>query len=161
MRCTECEEIELARVRDERPVQTMPVPVAALAGLPEGRSSADVTRRRLMQGGVAGLASIYGPKLLGWESVWESVGAEAAPPDQRCLVLIYLAGGNDGLNTIVPNEASDYAAYAAARHGRGGAGPAGGAAGAGGGGGAAGWAARPRPRRGGGPPLLAFSNVMV
>ena len=115
MRCTECEEIELARVRDERPIQTMPVPVAALAGLPEGRSSADVTRRRLMQGGVAGLASIYGPKLLGWESVWESVAAEAAPADQRCLVLIYLAGGNDGLNTIVPNETADYAAYAALR----------------------------------------------
>jgi uncharacterized protein (DUF1501 family) len=148
MRCTECEEIELARVRDERPVQTMPVPVAALAGLPEGRSSADVTRRRLMQGGVAGLASIYGPKLLGWESVWESVAAEAAPPDQRCLVLIYLAGGNDGLNTIVPNEANDYAAYVAARpviH-RGQGATAGGLIGS-------------QPLAGGAP--LAFSNVMV
>ena len=148
MRCTECEEIELARVRDELPVQTMPVPVAALAGLPEGRSSADVTRRRLMQGGVAGLASIYGPKLLGWESVWESVAAEAAPPDQRCLVLIYLAGGNDGLNTIVPNETADYAAYAALRpviH-RGQGATAGGVVGS-------------QPLAGG--PPLAFSNVMV
>src|SRR5690349_7419329 len=148
MRCTECEEIELARVRDERPVQTMPVPVAALAGLPEGRSSADVTRRRLLQGGVAGLASIYGPKVLGWESVWESVAAEAAPPDQRCLVLIYLAGGNDGLNTIAPNETNDYAAYAAARpviH-RGQGATAGGVVGS-------------QPLAGGAP--LAFSNVMV
>src|SRR3954468_3363742 len=126
----------------------MPVPVAALAGLPEGRSSADVTRRRLMQGGVAGLASIYGPKLLGWESVWESVAAEAAPPDQRCMVLIYLAGGNDGLNTIVPNEANDYAAYVAARpviH-RGQGATAGGVVGS-------------QPLAGGAP--LAFSNVMV
>ena len=148
MRCTECEEIELARVRDERPVQTMPVPIAALAGLPQGRSPADVTRRRLLQGGVAGLASIYGPKMLGWESVWESVAAEAAPPDQRCLVLIYLAGGNDGLNTIVPNEASDYAAYVAARpviH-RGQGATAGGVVGS-------------QPLAGGAP--LAFSNVMV
>jgi len=148
MRCTECEEIELARVRDELPSQTMPVPVAALAGLPEGRSSADVTRRRLLQGGVAGLASIYGPKLLGWESVWESVAAEAAPADQRCLVLLYLAGGNDGLNTIVPNEASDYAAYVAARpviH-RGQGATAGGVIGS-------------QPLAGGAP--LAFSNVMV
>jgi len=79
MRSTECEEIELARVRDERPVQTMPVPVAALAGLPEGRSSVDVTRRRLLQGGVAGLASIYGPKVLGWESVWESAWEPLCP----------------------------------------------------------------------------------
>src|SRR3954468_3642126 len=110
MRCTECEEIELARVRDERPVQTMPGAVAGLAWVPEGGSRGDGTRRRLMQGGVAGLASIYGPKLLGWESVWESVAAEAAPADQRCVVLIYLAGGNAGLNPIIPTETNDSAA---------------------------------------------------
>ena len=68
-----------------------------------------------MQFGVAGMASVYGPKVLGWESVWESVAAEAAAPTQNCLVLLYLAGGNDGLNTIVPNETADYAAYERAR----------------------------------------------
>ena len=114
MRCIECEEIELARVRDERPTQTLPVPQAALDGFPAGRRPGDLTRRRLLQSGVAGLASVYGPKVLGWESVWESVAAEAAL-DQNCLVLLYLAGGNDGLNTIVPNGAADYAAYVAAR----------------------------------------------
>ena len=61
MRCTECEEIELARVRDERPVQTMPVPVAALAGLAEGAASAEGDRRRSLPGWWAGLASVYGP----------------------------------------------------------------------------------------------------
>ena len=114
MRCIECEEIELARVSDERPIQTLPVPHAALDGFPAGRSPGDLTRRRLLQFGVAGLASVYGPKALGWESVWESVAAEAAL-DQNCLVLLYLAGGNDGLNTIVPNGADDYAAYVTAR----------------------------------------------
>ena len=114
MRCIECEEIELARVSDERPVQTLPVPHAALDGFPAGRSPGDLTRRRLLQFGVAGLASVYGPKALGWESVWESVAAEAAL-DQNCLVLLYLAGGNDGLNTIVPNGADDHAAYVTAR----------------------------------------------
>ena len=114
MRCIECEEIELARVSDELPVQTLPVPHAALDGFPAGRRPGDLTRRRLLQFGVAGLASVYGPKALGWESVWESVAAEAAL-DQNCLVLLYLAGGNDGLNTIVPNGADDYAAYVAAR----------------------------------------------
>jgi uncharacterized protein (DUF1501 family) len=152
VRCIECEEIELARVRDERPIQTMPVPYAALDGFPAGRSPADLTRRRLMQFGVAGMASVYGPKALGWESVWESVAAQASSPaaGQNCLVLLYLAGGNDGLNTIVPNEATDYAAYKAARStiyrlqgptagGRVGSAPLGGAAGQ----------------------VLAFSNVMV
>lgn len=114
MRCIECEEIELARVRDERPTQTLPVPHAALDGFPAGRRPGDLTRRRLLQFGVAGLASVYGPKALGWESVWESVAAEAAL-DQNCLVLLYLAGGNDGLNTLVPAGAADYSAYVAAR----------------------------------------------
>jgi uncharacterized protein (DUF1501 family) len=114
MRCIECEEIELARVSDERPVQTLPVPHAALDGFPSGRRPGDLTRRRLLQFGVAGMASVYGPKALGWESVWESVAAEAAL-DKNCLVLLYLAGGNDGLNTIVPNGTDDYAAYVAAR----------------------------------------------
>ncbi len=114
MRCIECEEIELARVSDQRPTQTLPVPHAALDGFPGGRRPGDLTRRRLLQFGVAGMASVYGPKALGWESVWESVAAEAAL-DQNCLVLLYLAGGNDGLNTIVPNGTDDYTAYAGAR----------------------------------------------
>ena len=103
MRCIECEEIELARVRDERPTQTLAVPHAALDGFPAGRSPGALTRRRLLQGGVAGLASVYGAEGAGWESIWESVAAEGAPLDQNCLVMLYLTGGNDGLNTIVPN----------------------------------------------------------
>jgi uncharacterized protein (DUF1501 family) len=115
VRCIECEEIELARVSDARPSQTMEIPYAALDGFPAGRSAGALTRRRLLQFGVAGLASVYGPKALGWESVWESVAAEAAPSSDNCLVLLYLAGGNDGLNTLVPNGAADYSAYVDAR----------------------------------------------
>jgi uncharacterized protein (DUF1501 family) len=115
MRCIECEEIELARVRDERPQQALPIPYAALDGFPGGRSPADLTRRRLMQFGVAGVASVYGAKALGWESIWESVAAAADAPPPKVLVMLYLAGGNDGLNTIVPAESGDYSAYVAAR----------------------------------------------
>ena len=75
MRCIECEEIELARVRDQRPSQTMPVPYAALDGFPAGRTPRDLTRRRLLQWGVAGSASIYGAQQLGWEQVWEAVAS--------------------------------------------------------------------------------------
>ena len=115
MRCIECEEIELARVSDARPAQTMEIPYAALDGFPAGRSAGTLTRRRLLQFGVAGVASVYAPKALGWESVWESVAAEAAPSSDSCVVLLYLAGGNDGLNTLVPNGAADYSAYVDAR----------------------------------------------
>jgi uncharacterized protein (DUF1501 family) len=110
-RCIECEEIRLAQVHDVRPVQTLPIPRAALAGLPEGRSSFDLSRRRLLQAGVAGFASVFGPKLLGWESIWESAVAEAAGPTSNCLVLLYMAGGNDGLNTVIPTGSTDYNIY--------------------------------------------------
>ena len=116
MRCIECEEIELARVSDARPTQMMPVPYAALDGFPAGRSPRDLTRRRLLQWGVAGMASVYGAKELGWETIWESVAAAADDAaEEKALVLLYLAGGNDGLNVLVPNDATDYASYVAAR----------------------------------------------
>ena len=38
MRCIECEEIELARVRDERPEQTLDDPACGAGRLPAGRS---------------------------------------------------------------------------------------------------------------------------
>src|SRR3954447_8323971 len=106
MRCIECEEIELARVRDQRPGQTLPIPFAALDGFPAGREPRDLTRRRLLQWGVAGLATVYGAKELTWNKVWDSVAAAAEAPAQNALVLIYLAGGNDGLNVIMPNGQS-------------------------------------------------------
>jgi uncharacterized protein (DUF1501 family) len=115
IRCIECEEIELARVHDARPTQMLPVPHAALDGFPAGREPSALTRRRLMQFGVAGMASVYGPKVLGWDSIWESVAAEASASTGNCLLLLYLAGGNDGLNALVPNDAPDYAVYESAR----------------------------------------------
>ena len=57
-----------------------------------------------MQWGVAGFASVYGAKELGWEQVWESVAAGGrSAPEKKCVVLLYLAGGNDGLN-IAPAQ---------------------------------------------------------
>ena len=114
MRCIECEEIELARVSDARPSQKMPVPYAALDGFPAGRTPRELTRRRLLQWGVAGMASIYGAKELGWDTIWESVAAANAA-EEKCLVLLYLAGGNDGLNVLIPNEPVDWESYRVAR----------------------------------------------
>src|SRR3954465_2895938 len=116
MRCIECEEIELARVRDARPVQTLAIPWAAMGGSPAGRSPSALTRRRLLQWGVAGMAAVYGAKQLGFEQVWESVAAaaETASTD-KCRVLLYLAGGNDGLNAVLPSGGADYDAYVPSR----------------------------------------------
>jgi uncharacterized protein (DUF1501 family) len=41
--------------------------------------------------------------------------AAATPPDYKALVCLYLNGGNDGTNSIVPIDAVGYAAYARAR----------------------------------------------
>ena len=68
-----------------------------------------------MQWGVAGAASVYAAKELGWEQVWESVAAAAEAPEKKCVVLLYLAGGNDGLNIALPSGGADYSAYVTAR----------------------------------------------
>jgi len=114
-RCISCEELELARVRDQAPSQTLPIPNAALAGFPEGRASSALTRRRLLQYGLAGFAAVYASKALGFESVWEAAVAEGAVAPSNQLVVLYLAGGNDELNTLVPASSADYAAYQSAR----------------------------------------------
>ncbi|GAC1438639.1 MAG: DUF1501 domain-containing protein [Solirubrobacteraceae bacterium] len=113
-RCISCEEIELANVHDALPSQLMPIPHEALAGFPQGRDGRALTRRRLLQYGAAGVASVYGPRLLKWESVWESAAAAASAPD-RVLVVIYLAGGQDGLNVVPPGGGTDYSTYVAKR----------------------------------------------
>jgi uncharacterized protein (DUF1501 family) len=115
-RCIECEEIQLARVTDARPSQTLPIPRAALDS---DAARGGLTRRSLLAGGVAGFAAVYGSRLLGFEEVFEAAVAQASVPPGNCLVLLYLAGGNDGLNTVLPgpglNGGADYANYASAR----------------------------------------------
>ena len=63
-----------------------------------------------MQWGAAGVASVYAPRLLGWQSVWESAVADASPTP-NALVVLYLAGGQDGMNVIVPNSSIDFPLY--------------------------------------------------
>src|ERR1700741_2733501 len=117
MGCIECEEIELARVSDARPSQALEGAYAALGGVPAGPSPSDLTRRRLLQWGVAGLAAVYGPKVLGGEHVWNSVAEAAEAGPQKGVLLLYLAGGNDGLNVVLPSAVNtgDFAAYSNAR----------------------------------------------
>ncbi|HET6425526.1 MAG TPA: DUF1501 domain-containing protein [Planctomycetaceae bacterium] len=58
--------------------------------------------------GTAGVVSLAGPVPALWS---QAIGAETKAPGERVLVLIQLAGGNDGLNTVVPiNDDSYYKA---------------------------------------------------
>ena len=98
-RCIECEEIQLARVSDARPVQMLPL----------------MTRRRALAAGLAGVAAVYGPRALGFDEVFDAVAQASMAPTQNCLVLLYLAGGNDGLNTLVPQATADFNSYTAKR----------------------------------------------
>jgi uncharacterized protein (DUF1501 family) len=89
----------------------------ALAGFPDGvpRARRGVNRRAFLRGGAVGLASIYSLTHLSWESVWDAAAAQAATPMQKSLVCVYLQGGNDGLNAVVPVASTQYNAYLAAR----------------------------------------------
>lgn len=46
-----------------------------------------------------------------------SLAAQTAPTDYKALVCLFLAGGNDSFNMLVPTTGGEYTAYAAARSG--------------------------------------------
>ena len=58
-----------------------------------------------------GVASVYSMTRLSWDSIWDAAAADAAAGPNNVLVCIYLNGGNDGLNTIVPVSSAQYSAY--------------------------------------------------
>lgn len=66
-----------------------------------------ITRRQLI-GGLGGTALLA---RLGRINAL----AQSSPPDYKALVCIFLAGGNDGHNTVVPLTQSEFNAYRAAR----------------------------------------------
>ena len=72
-----------------------------------GDYSTVVARRRFLRQASA---------LVGAASLGANVHAQAAP-DYKALVCVFLAGGNDGHNTVVPLTPATYAAYKAARGG--------------------------------------------
>ena len=95
------------------PVDRMPIPVEAAVGFPDGVPRArGLNRRDFLRTGALGVASVYAATRIDWTRAFEAAVAEGAEPGNQ-LVMIFLNGGNDGLNTIVP--VSDFATYSAKR----------------------------------------------
>ncbi|HVP02042.1 MAG TPA: DUF1501 domain-containing protein [Solirubrobacteraceae bacterium] len=119
LRCADCARSD-SLVTDLEPTSRVPIPAEALAGFPDGvphakRGPRGVDRRSFLRNGLIGTAAVYSATRLDWGSMWEAALAEAAEPMQKSIVCIFLNGGNDGLNAIVPVAADQYSAYQAAR----------------------------------------------
>ena len=114
LRCADCERTD-SLVTNLRPTSRIAIPAEALVGFPDGvpRVPRGLSRRSLLASSAIGFAAIYSAAHLGWESIWNAAVASADAGPQNCLVCIYLQGGNDGLNTIVP--VGEYSAYQTAR----------------------------------------------
>jgi uncharacterized protein (DUF1501 family) len=114
IRCADCARSD-SLVRDLDPVDVMPISPEALQGFPDGVPRArGMDRRSFLRTGAIGMASVYAATQIDWTRAFEAAVAEGADPANQ-VVMIFLNGGNDGLNTVVPN--GEYAAYLAARPG--------------------------------------------
>lgn len=112
IRCADCARSD-SLVRDLDPVDAMPITAEAVAGFPDGvPRSKGMDRRQFLRTGAIGVASVYAAGRIDWTRAFEAAVAEGASPANQ-LVMIFLNGGNDGLNTVVP--LAEHAAYSAKR----------------------------------------------
>ncbi len=116
VRCNGCAHSD-GLVTDLAPTSRVAIPAEALAGFPDGvpRRPRGVNRRVFLASSAIGMASIYSAAHLTWESIWDAAAASAAAPMPTSVVCIFLAGGNDGLNTIVPVSSAWYPGYQSQR----------------------------------------------
>ena len=102
LKCADCARSD-SLVEGLDPVDHMPLTTEALAGFPDGvPTSTGANRRQFLATGVLGMASVYAASKIDWQHAMEAAVAEGAVADTNKLVIIYLNGGNDGLNMFVP-----------------------------------------------------------
>lgn len=114
LHCADCAASDSAAY-DMVPVDHMPIPTEALLGFPDGVPRMPrVNRGRFLKNGFLGFASVYAASKIPWQTAFESAVAEGAVANP-CIVMLFLNGGNDGPNTFVPSEQTQYDAYATLR----------------------------------------------
>ena len=74
-----------------------------------------LSRRRFLELGFKGSAAFTGLGMLGLDSLVSAQPGPACAEDYRALVCVFLVGGADSANLIVPRSAAQYATYAAGR----------------------------------------------
>lgn len=112
IRCADCARSD-SLAHDLEPVDAMPITAEAVAGFPDGVPRArGMDRRQFLRSGALGMASVYAATRIDWTRAFEAAVAEGASPANQ-LVMVFLNGGNDGLNTIVP--LAEFDAYASKR----------------------------------------------
>lgn len=82
------------------------------------RNRRDFLRQTACAGlAAAGAGALFSKMRLINSALGASLGCPAYPPvsDYKALVCVFLAGGNDSFNLIVPDDAARYAVYSAAR----------------------------------------------